>query len=397
MLVQSKKMLFIFTTQLIMLTLVVPAASFDDDLTAEHSITTLYSHVNPDWNFNPSYEVKENSVTKIKIIDRRIEKGLSYLHEKQLPSGEFTTYISYSPDISNGKNISVIFDTAFVLHTLNLVDNENTKEKVKEMKTKAVNFLLDNRDSHGVWRHEGKYITQYPPDTDNTAMAFAALVESGVNISNESLDYMLNFRTPDGVFYTWINSDEWLNTSSPYYNKFKTNDIDANVNADVLYAYSLRNRTQGSVVRYLNEIAENKSFLNGTLYYPSPYVFTYLVTKTYSEGRIYGLEPSIDNIRHYLLSTQNRDGGWGNDLHTALATISLLNIGCKGKPLEKAIEHIQNTQKKDGRWGIYAFYLAPSSPIVYYGSQELTTSFSLEALIKYKKTIDHDCIKCNKN
>jgi hypothetical protein len=358
---QSKKSLLgVLFTMLLILTLVVPAAS------------------------------NEDTITKHKIIDERIEKGLSYLYEMQRPSGDFFSYISYSPEMTNSTNVSLLFDTAFILHTLNLIDNEDTKE----MKNKAVAFLLDNKMSHGVWTHKGKYRPGLIPDTDDTSMAFAALVESGVNISDESLDYMLDYRRPDGVFYTWITSEEWLDPSNPYYEAYMgRSDTDASVNANVLYAYSLRNRTQSGIIRYLNNIAENKSFLNGTFYYPSPYVFTYLVTRDYSDGDVKELEPSLANIRNYLLATQKHDGSWGNDLDTALATVSLLNIGYDGPHLKKAINHILISQRKNGSWSSYAFYIAPVSPTNYYGSQELTTSFSLEALIKYKKTTDSDRIE----
>ncbi len=329
---------------------------------------------------------------KSEIIDNRIEKGLQYLHKNQLPSGEFPTYISYSPDINNGTNETTVFDTGFILHTLSLADEEHshrTHKIVQDMKTKAVAFLLANKESHNVWRFWGTSQPYLPPDTDVTAAVFSALIESGVNISDESLDYMLDFRTPDGVFYTWINSEEWLDPSNPYYEYYKINDIDANVNLDVLYAYSLRNRTLSGVTEYLNNITENESFLNGTLYYPSPYVFSYLVTKAYSDGNVTELQPALDNIEHYILTTQQPDGGWGNDLYTALATVSLINMGYEGEPLENAIMHILKNQKRNGSWEKYAFYIR-CYPIIYYGSHEITTSFSLEALIKYKNGIDRD-------
>ncbi|MDD5616440.1 MAG: hypothetical protein PHH85_09580 [Candidatus Methanoperedens sp.] len=139
---------------------------------------------------------------------------------------------------------------------------------------------------------------------------------------------------------------QYLDPSSPYYAMLKKNNIEPNVNVDVLYAYSLRNRPQSGVIRYLNGIAENKTFINGTLYYPSPYVFTYLVTKAHSEGNVKELEPSIANIMDFIISTQKPDGSWGNDLNTALATVSLLNTGYEGKPLDKAMECILDGQNK---------------------------------------------------
>lgn len=346
---------------------------------------------------------EDHKTIKSKIIDKRIEKGLYYLYENQLPTGEFSSYVSFSPDMSDRRNISIVFDTGLIIRVLNLVENnladdEDTEEIIQEMRTKADTFLLNNMEIHGVWRFFGKnyYV---PPDIDDSSVAFAALVGSGVNISNETLDYMLNYTTPDGRFYTYITSEEWLNSSNPYYGspEFKNNSIDPNVNANALYAYSLKNRTQDGAIRYLNDVAENKSFVNGSRYYPSPFVFTYLVTKVYSDGKVKELEPSIANIKDFLLATQKSDGGWGNDMDTALATVSLLNIRYEGNPLETAIKHILNNQNKNGSWNIYSYYFAPGSPPFwnpgYFGSYELTTSVNIEALVKYKKTIDTDAVK----
>ncbi len=324
-------------------------------------------------------------------IDKRIEKGLDYLYENQLPNGEFLAYLSLSPDMESKKNISVIADTAFILHTLNIADerhkysvhNGHSEKILNKMRTGAITFLLNHKESHGVWKFFlNDDIT--PPDVDTTSATFAALVESGVDISDESLDYMLNYRNPDGVFYVWINSDEWLDPSSPFYN---LNITEHCVNADALYAYSLRQRFQTEVIDYLNDIVKNKSFLNGSTYYPSPYFFTYFITKAYSEGNVKGLEPSINDIEKYLLETQNPDGGWGNDLGTALATISLINLDYDAEPLNRAIRYILNNQNKNGSWNMHFIYIQPGDsikPTNYFGSQELMTSFNLEALIKYR-------------
>ncbi len=344
---------------------------------------------------------------KGKIIDIKIEKGLNYLYNSQLPDGQFPVYLSFYPDMSNLSNltsyfgnVSIIFDTGLILHTLNLADNDRVikNKKINEMKIKAVNYLLNNMEQQNVWRFFGKYnsgntITFLPPDTDDTSVVYAALVESEVNISDESLDNMLNYRTDDGTFYVWINSEEWLNSSNPYYKgRWISNEIDPVVNVNVLYAYSLRNISQNGVIKYLNGIFKNESFKNGSRYYPSPYVFNYMVTKAYYDGNIKELKPYLDDIKEYLLETQNSDGGWGNDLESALATNALINMGYKGEKLEKAIEHILQTQKDNGNWDIYGFYSAYDTVRFgevmnagYFGSHALTTSYSLEALMKYRR------------
>lgn len=343
----------------------------------------------------------DHETIKSKIIEKRIEKGLYYLYENQNQGGDFPAYYSFSPDMSGQTEINntIIYDTGIIFHTLNLANDRHNKRIVDKMKNKAAGFLLDNQYPPGVWKFIGKnqtldmHDTIMVPDVDDTSLAFEGLVKSGIDISGETLDYMLNFTSSDGLFKTYINSPEWMNQldpTDPQYDFYEMNYIDATINANVLYAYSLENRTPPAVIQYINNIVESKSFTNGTLYYPSPYVFTYFVTKAYFDGNVRELEPSLTNIRDYLLETQQADGGWGNDVDTALATVALINIDYDGEPLNKAIDHILENQKKDGSWNIYSFFIAPSIPPMYYGSQELSTSVSLEALIKYKRALEDD-------
>ncbi|MFZ3170194.1 MAG: hypothetical protein WA130_21490 [Candidatus Methanoperedens sp.] len=375
----SKKLFLIIFTVILTLVILSVLVYYQDDLTGNYD------------------KILDNDKVTKEIIDLRVEKGLYFLHDNQLQSGGFHSYISNFPEMLFGEEQIVLFDSGFILHTLNLDDYKNTKEIVQEMKNKIINYFLKNRETHGVWRFYGKDQVgipleyQGPPDIDDTAIIYSGLVESGYNISDETLNYMLDYRKPDGTFLTWISSEEFLNSSNLFYDYYKKNDFDASVNANLLYAYSLKNRTQKGIVTYLNGVVNDRSFINGTLYYPSPYVFTYYLTKAYRDGNVKELEPSIVIIREYLLETQDPDGGWGNELHTALATISLINTGYDGKPLETAIKHILNEQKKNGNWKINGFYCAlatPLDPPVYCaGSRELTTSFNLEALIKYRKMI----------
>jgi len=45
----------LLASQFILMALAVPAASYDDDLTAEYSVTTIDRYANPNWSFNPPF------------------------------------------------------------------------------------------------------------------------------------------------------------------------------------------------------------------------------------------------------------------------------------------------------------------------------------------------------
>lgn len=329
----------------------------------------------------------------LKEVDTSIGKAISFLKERQLPSGGFPAYISKSPDMANSVYIPLVFDTAFILHALNFVDSNSEADGIKN---KTVEYLLANKENPGVWRFYGRnpiippdsnlLVDPYiPPDLDDTAVAFASLRENGIHVEDSGLEYSLNFRAPEGLFYTWINEEKWLNTSDPLYWYYKQNDIDIVVNANMLYALSLAGKQAPEVSDYLNSYIKNNSFTDSTVYYNDPYIQLYMFTRAYADGHAKDLKPSMPVIRNYLLSTQKPDGSWGNEINTSLAAVSLLNTGYEGKALDKAIQYIVVTQRNDGGWAEIGVSTGGIWP-VYIGSEDFTTAFSLEALSKYNDT-----------
>ncbi len=326
----------------------------------------------------------------LKEVDTSIGKAISFLKERQLPSGGFPAYISKSPDMANSVYIPLVFDTAFILHALNFVDSNSEADGIKN---KTVEYLLANKEDPGVWRFYGRnpiippdsnlLVDPYiPPDLDDTAVAFASLRENGIPVEDSGLEYSLNFRAPEGLFYTWINEEKWLNISDPLYWYYKQNDIDIVVNANMLYALSLAGKQAPEVSDYLNSYIKNNSFTDSTVYYNDPYIQLYMFTRAYADGHAKDLKPSMPVIRNYLLSTQKPDGSWGNEINTSLAAVSLLNTGYEGKALDKAIQYIVGTQRNDGGWAEIGVSTGGIWP-VYIGSEDFTTAFSLEALSKY--------------
>jgi hypothetical protein len=152
------------------------------------------------------------------------------------------------------------------------------------------------------------------------------------------------------------------------------------------------------------------------IYSPSPFTFTYYVSRAYKYGGapITG-NPSIDmdKIKDYMLADddndgqldrQKTDGSWGNfeliggtktlvtnDLETALATLTLLNIYdtlnesdkvIAKTAIDKSIEYLLENQNHDGSWDS-AYWFLSVPPTWYAGSAEITTGFVLEALANF--------------
>ncbi len=268
-------------------------------------------------------------------IDGAIERAVSFLEMRQQPSGEFVVDISGDPEMVYIMNDSIynhtVFGSAFILHTLAYL---KSTPKINNIKNISIEFLLANIEPPGAWSYGGKYYHS-PQDADDTALAFSALEENGVKLNDYTLRYMLNFRTESGLFHTWMLENR-TDHSDPHSPLFALDDVDPAVNAYVLYTYALNDIYLEEVSRFLNNYTKNKLFINGTLYYPSQYAFIYRLTLAYSADAE-GLDSAIPGIRKYLLSTQRYDGSWGNDLENGFATVSLINIGYRGKALDKAI------------------------------------------------------------
>jgi len=73
-----------------------------------------------------------------------------------------------------------------------------------------------------------------------------------------------------------------------------------------------------------------------------------------------------------------------NVLDTSLAICTMLNFNYLGPELEPAIGFLLNEQKKNGSWAKRGFYYDGPKKLVSWGSEELTTSFCLEAIWRYR-------------
>ena len=260
----------------------------------------------------------------------------------------------------------------------------------------------------------------------------------------EIMDNFLNlyFIPPVHLQYNTFNSWVYEQNQSRFFN---LEAYDVVVNANVLFFYSTQLNTSDlqnqipEVFDYINYASDkmNENRQNAifpgpfgcdnwtgteivTRVYPSPFTFTYFVSRAYKDGGapITGNHSiDINKIKEYILADddndgqldrQKTDGSWGNfelidgtktlvtnDLETALATLSLLNIydtlNASDKviaktAIDKSIEYLLENQNPDGSWdSAFWFWGAPLTP--YTGSAEITTGFVLEALAKYQAII----------
>lgn len=309
---------------------------------------------------------------QIKVV---LKNGLSFLCNRQLPSGEFPTMTWERPNMQNASYVKSVFLTSFVLHSLRQVEN---LPNVGVMGQKAINFLLGETENNGIWRFHGKksYIHF---DIDTTCCVLAALKEWEVEMDYYAIaSRLLRYRNVQGVFNTWI-----LDIDPPF--EKKDNNVDWVVNANALFFYSLLGKRLPEVEQYLLKVVETETFKQRSTYYDSPFSFIYCLTRTYANGHNLELKTAIAKIKDYLLSIRADDKLHSDMLQSALSTVGLLNCGEDGAESSRAIEYLLSVQRRDGGWPMGIFFLG--GPYlgyhIAYGSEGLTTAIALEAISKY--------------
>jgi hypothetical protein len=303
-----------------------------------------------------------------------LERGIRFLYRKQLPSGEFPTMRWDKSKAKDASYVKSVFITSFIIHSLKHIGKFVPVDKISQH---AINFSLGEMENNGLWRFSGKksYIHF---DIDTTCCVLAALKEWGVEMDYYAIaSRLLRYRNAQGIFNTWI-----LDTDPPF--EKKDNNIDWVVNANALFFYSLLGKRLPEVEQYLLKVVETETFKQRSPYYDSPFCFIYCLTRAYADSHNIELKPAVAQIKDYLLSIQADDKLHGDMLQSALVTVGLLNCGEGGAKSSQSIEYLLSMQRKDGGWPMGIFFTG--GPYlgyhIVYGSEELTTAISLEAISK---------------
>jgi hypothetical protein len=300
------------------------------------------------------------------VIDSSIQKALDYLCNAQLEWGEFPVFgISAGGESIYTKSV---FATTFILHALSFVENTS---QIRQVKEKAIKFLISERDDSNLWRYFGKNST-LSPDLDDTACVLAALAKNNITVQSELCDQLLNYRDPSSdLFKTWVENPP-----------NSENDIDSIVNANILFLYGIlgKSRMIPEVVSYLIKEADVLHIQNSQVWYHSPQVFAYVVSRAFNDGNVAELAPARSILIEHLLFSQQYIGCWCNPLETAFATTALLNFSHNDDAIDQAIMFLEETQDpKEGSWPADFFYINAEA-----GSKEMTTAICVETLTKYR-------------
>jgi Prenyltransferase and squalene oxidase repeat len=307
-------------------------------------------------------------------IDLSIIKAIDFLYRSQLPYGEFKIYASPNKDLEGCSFESSPSVAAFVLYSTQFVDHP----KVAEMKRKALNFLVEEMEAPGVWRFwSSRSQVRIDPDLDDTCYISFVLREHHPHILfGSNIQIILDNRNEQGLFYTWIRD------------RRAKNDVDSVLNANVLFYLGEREETQAAC-DYLNHIILTNQEEGSYLYYVGHCSLYYAMSRAFYNG-VFSLGKSRDAIIDKITSRQQPDGSFGDDLNTAYAVCTLLNFRhCDNILLHRAVHRLLGQQMESGAWSKVAAAIGPP-PWVWWGSEELTTAVSIEALARYHLLINSE-------
>ena len=313
-----------------------------------------------------------------------IAAGVAFLSGAQLPNGELSvkTWRPAAPDWVHDPSI---FGTALITKSLEGLPG------TEPLRNRACDFIEAQRERHGVWRHWTRGHAQFnyvPLDLDDTSVACVALRQNGRPVPDNRALFLAN-RDDRGLFFSWIslrarwvpNFAYWwislIHMLHPVYSIMfyyitpsERHDVDAVVNANVLY-YLGRSQDTEAVVGYMLGILREQRETNCDKWYDSPFVVWYFFSRAL---RLAG-EDAAGIVLERLNSVQPRSA-----LERALATC--VRLDWNERPDDDAIRALLDAQLPSGAWPLAPFYKGGR---VRWGSEELTTGFCIEALSRWLK------------
>jgi hypothetical protein len=167
------------------------------------------------------------------------------------------------------------------------------------------------------------------------------------------------------------------------FNSFQFELPDSAVNANLLLLQGLVGRPDPVLERFFSLMAQFAAFRALDMYFLRKLALPYLISRCFHDGRVDGLASAMEPLGAFVAACRRRDGGYGGDLDTALALVTLLNCGRDGGLVERGVDRLVARQAEDGGWRGEALFcdFAPS----YYGARAFTTALAVEALARLSR------------
>ena len=300
-------------------------------------------------------------------LSSAIRRGVGFLADRQLSYGEIRTVRAEDRALEQNPVFdSSPYATTYVLYSLGFVRDP----AVAAIERRAREFLADEMEPPGVWRYYSSRNPKIlPPDLDDTACA-ALVLRPHLDQIRQGLHFriFLANRDREGRFRTFLADGG--------------NSVDAVVNANVVCYLGEREETRAAC-DFLRRFVLGRREGETSIYGVDELSLYYVLSRAYFQGAK-GLADCAAPILDALFSRQGRDGSFGDEISTAFALATLANFEIreseKSERVDRAASWLAAQQRADGSWPRAAFYIDFGGG--YYGSEELSTAFALEALAR---------------
>jgi hypothetical protein len=298
-----------------------------------------------------------------------IGRALEFIAARQLPHGEIRVDRAGDLALTDPALESSPYGTTYALHALGFAGDP----RIAGIAERALAFLTEEMEPPGLWRYySSRNPKTLPPDLDDTACAAFALRRHHDEIQlGWNLRVLLANRDREGRFLTFL-------TGGP-------NNVDAVVNANVLLWLGEREETRAAC-DYLVETVRAGREEKASVYGVDELSLDYVLSRAWANG-VAALGPCRAPILARLAARRRPDGSYGDELATALAVATLLNFGGgeggeggEAEDLAPSVAFLLSRQRPDGSWPRATFYVDFAGG--FYGSEELTTAFAVEALAR---------------
>lgn len=261
------------------------------------------------------------------------------------------------------------FATACAVYSLTHVEDETARS----VSDNALKFLRSKMTGPGLWRYWQDDPVPLPPDLDDTCLCSFLLRESHPHIIfGVNVPYILKCRNTQGLFRTWVGVEE-------------VDDICPVVNANVLLHLGDRAETEKAAA-FVAAVAGGEQPQESE-YYLDPLPLLHAASRALYHGAE-SLAPARERMIERTLALQEAGGGFGHDLNTGMACITLLNCGFGAETtLVAAAQRLLDRQGEDGAWSTSRYFVDPYGNN--YGSQALSTAYCLEALVRIYGAYPH--------
>lgn len=237
-------------------------------------------------------------------------------------------------------------------------------------------YIVQTMEYPGFWR----YYRHLPLDLDSSSLCSMAIDSHPWIGLGRNLPRMLANRDNNGLFLTWVLSEEDPSVVAPF-----RIEADPVVNANII-AYVGDVPATKKAQQWLKEMIEKGTNLeDASKWYPDPVSLYYAIARTTVRVQ-FGSEEFPSLLAERILRLRDEASEFKNVLQAAQAVVALHNIGQLNQlNVQQQIRDFIESQQEDGSWPELLAFGDQSLRFgvvgqIGHGSESVTSAFCVEAL-----------------